>query len=166
MIQSSLLGGLFIGVLSALPVVNVANCCCLWITGGGVISAYLAQQENAPPLTARRGALAGLLAGLVGAVVWLFVAGTLDVFIAPLQQRMVDDMVRNARDMPPEVRAWLEQIGSRASAPFRLAAGLFFQLFAGAIFATLGGVVGAAFFRKPVPPPVPDDAVPPPLPPA
>ena len=36
MLQPALYGGLFIGVLSALPVVNIGNCCCLWFAGGGV----------------------------------------------------------------------------------------------------------------------------------
>jgi len=43
----ALLGGLFIGVLSALPVVQICNCCCLWIIGGGLLAAYL-QQQNQP----------------------------------------------------------------------------------------------------------------------
>ena len=46
MTQAVLLGGLFIGVLSALPFVNAANCCCLWIIGGGAIAAFLAQQDD------------------------------------------------------------------------------------------------------------------------
>ena len=166
MIQASLLGGLFIGVLSALPIINIANCCCLWITGGGLIAAYLTQQPGAPPLTTRRGALAGLLAGVVGAFVWLFVAGALDVFMAPLQERMVAQVLQNADDMPPEVRQWLETMGRSASAPFRIAAGFVFQLFAGMVFAPMGGAIAGAWFRKPLPPSSEaPDVLPPPLPP-
>ena len=46
MIQAALLGGLFIGVLSALPIINVANCCCLWIVTGGLLAARLAQEAD------------------------------------------------------------------------------------------------------------------------
>ena len=35
-LQPALYGGLFIGVLSALPLINIGNCCCLWVIGGGV----------------------------------------------------------------------------------------------------------------------------------
>ena len=161
MIQSALLGGLFIGVLSALPIINLANCCCLWITGGGLIAGYLAQ-----PLTRGRGALAGFLAGIAGAFVWLFATLALDVVIAPLQERMVANMVSNARDMPPEVRAWLELLADRASSPFRVLAGFIFQLMAGTLFATLGGLLAAVFFSRDLPPaPGGDVIVPPPLPP-
>jgi len=45
-LQAPLLGGLFIGILSALPVVSWGNCCCLWIIGGGVLAAYLDQQRD------------------------------------------------------------------------------------------------------------------------
>ena len=48
-IQPALWGGLFIGVLSALPLVNAGNCCCcLWVVCGGVLAAYL-RQQNSPP---------------------------------------------------------------------------------------------------------------------
>jgi len=171
-IQPVLLGGLFIGVLSALPIINIANCCCLWITGGGVLAGYLAQQNEGPsglsrkPLTPGRGALLGFAAGMVGAFVWLVAMLALDVVVAPLQERMVAEMVRSATDMPPEVRAWLELLADRASSPFRMVAGLMFQLLAGAIFATLGGLLAAVFFRRNVAPALGGDAiVPPPLPP-
>ena len=74
MLQPALFGGLFIGVLSALPVIQAGNCCCLWFTGGGVLAAYLAhQQDPRASIGLGRGALAGLLAGIAGAFVWLIV---------------------------------------------------------------------------------------------
>ena len=145
MVSSALLGGLFIGILSALPIINVANCCCLWIVGGGLIASYLSQADPRP-LTVGRGARAGLLAGVFGAVIWLFAAMAVNVVVAPLQERMVDSMIRNAQDMPPDVRAWLQMIGNRASSPLRYMLGFLFHFFGGVIFATLGGVLGAIFF--------------------
>ncbi len=59
--QPALLGGLFIGVLSSLPVIGIANCCCLWVILGGMLTVYLEQQAiesalsnipNLPPETA------------------------------------------------------------------------------------------------------------------
>ena len=165
MIQPVLLGGLFIGVLSALPIISVANCCCLWIVGGGMLTARFAQQESARPLGPARGALLGLLAGVVGAFVWLVAALALDVVVAPLQDRMVAEMIRGAQDMPPNAREWLEMVAGRASTPMRFIAGFAFQLF-GAVFAALGGLIGAVFFRRDVPPALGGDPfTPPPLPP-
>jgi hypothetical protein len=164
-LQPALLGGLFIGILSALPIIHAANCCCLWITGGGALAAYLAQQNTPQRLTKGQGALAGFLAGMIGAFVWLIAASALDVLIAPFQERIIAEVLRNAEDMPPEARAWLEMMGNQASAPFRLVAGFVFQLMAGFVFATLGGLLATVFTGNRLPPPPPGDLVPPPLPP-
>jgi hypothetical protein len=135
-------------VLSALPIINIANCCCLWIVGGGALAAYLAQQEDPSAMTAGCGATVGLLAGVAGAFVWLIVALAVDTVMAPFQQRMVAEVIRNAPDMPPEVREWLEMMGDRTAAPLRFAVGFVFQLLAGTVFATLGGVLAAMFFGR------------------
>jgi uncharacterized membrane protein YeaQ/YmgE (transglycosylase-associated protein family) len=164
-IQSALLGGLFIGILSALPVIQIANCCCLWMTSGGLLAGYLLPQWD-PPLTKPRGALAGLLAGVVGAFVWLIAASALDALMAPLMERLIEDAMASADDMPPQARAWFEMMGNRGSAAFRLTMGFMFQLSAGFVFATLGGLLAAVFFGKAVPPPpTQGDIAPPPLPP-
>jgi hypothetical protein len=77
---------------------------------------------------------------------------------------MVEGMIRSAEDMPPEARDWLETMGSGGSG-LQHAAGFAFHLFA-AIFAALGGLLGAMFFRRDVPPAIGGDPfIPPPLPP-
>ena len=157
-----LLGGVFIGVLSALPLISFANfCCCLWIVSGGALAAYLTQQSETTTLTPGRGAVAGLLAGVVGAVVWLVAAVLLDAALAPLQQRVVEEALRNAGDMPPGYREWMEAFGGRDAAPLRFAVGFGLHLFAAA-FAAVGGLLGAVFFGRPLPPPPTGEGVPPP----
>jgi hypothetical protein len=161
--QPVLIGGLFIGVLSALPIVQLCNCCCVWIAGGGALSAYLQQQQGeGPSLTVMSGARVGLLAGLVGAVVWLIVTQALDVVLAPLQERFLAEILRNARDMPPEVRTWLESVEAGRSGGYFF--GFFLMLSFGSLAAALGGAAGAAYFRKDVPPALGGPANPPPLP--
>ena len=104
MTQAVLVGGLFIGVLSALPIVNIANCCCLWIMGGGAIAVYLTRQDEPIPIGLLAGARIGFRAGVFGAVTWLIASILVDAMVAPLQQRVADLMLRNAVDMPPDVR--------------------------------------------------------------
>jgi hypothetical protein len=149
--QAALLGGLFIGVLSALPVVNIANCCCLWIIGGGVFAVYVAQQEQPLPIGLIAGARIGIRAGIVGAVIWLIASMAVDLMVAPLQQRAADLILRSAADMPPDARSWLEGMGDRASAPVRFVLGFLFQLFIATPFAGLGGLLGAAIFGTDMP---------------
>jgi len=146
------------GVLSALPLVAAGNCCCLWVVGGGAIAAYLLQQHQTAPLTPADGALVGLLAGLIGAVVRFAVSIPIDLVVAPMEQAMLQRMVETFT-LPPEVRDVIERYGrrdSQMSAAFFILSsvvGLMFWLFLGAIFSTLGGLLGAVIFRKNPPPP-------------
>jgi hypothetical protein len=160
MLQAVLLGGLFSGILSALPVVNFGNCCCLWILGGGALAAYLDQQSLGRHTTAGRGALVGLAAGVAGAFVWLIVSLLIDPLIGPMQQRLVGEFLQIAQDVPPEVRDSLESIGEGRS-PIGYLFGFVFTLCLGSLFSAIGGALAGAFFRNDVPPAL---GGPPPLP--
>jgi len=162
--QPALLGGLFIGVLSALPIVSICNCCCLWVIGGGVLSAYLDQQQDPSPTSPSRGAKVGATAGVVGAFVWLVVATVINLVMAPFQSAMLEAVTRNARDVPPEIREWLD---SMANAEPSFVANVFWfgiMLIIGSAFAALGGALAATYFRRDVPPALGGPMMPPPLP--
>ena len=162
--QPALLGGLFIGVLSALPIVSICNCCCLWVIGGGVLSAYLDQQQDPSPTSPGRGAKVGATAGVVGAFVWLVVATVINLVMAPFQSAMLEAVTRNARDVPPEIREWLD---SMANAEPSFVANLFWfgiMLIIGSAFAALGGALAATYFRRDVPPALGGPMMPPPMP--
>jgi uncharacterized protein YqgC (DUF456 family) len=162
--RSAALGGLFIGVLSALPIVGAANCCCcLWVLSGGVLASYLEVQQKDRTLTAGEGAAVGALAGVIGAFVWLPIAIMVSLVLGPFQRAFLEEFARNARDMPPEAREFLENLGGGGTTVGYL---LFFipQLFIGAIVAAIGGILSAAYFKKEVPPAMGGNWVPP-LPP-
>jgi ABC-type phosphate transport system permease subunit len=140
-LQPALLGGVTIGVLSALPVINLGNCCCAWILFGGALSAYLMQQNHPEPIQAGDGAIVGLLAGVTGAFVWVIASVPISLMMAPFQSEMANRMMRDAADMAPELRGIIE---SMSAAP---AIGI-------------GLIFGALMFKKNQPP-----VVPPPIPP-
>jgi hypothetical protein len=165
LIQAGLLGGVFIGVLSALPVISLANCCCLWIIAGGMLAAYI-DQAPGRRVAIGRGALDGLIAGAIGAFVWLFASLGLDVVLWPLQERMLSSVLESNADMPPEVRVWLERMVEDGGGALRYVFGFMFHFVAGLIFATLGGLLGATlFWRESVPPALGGPPPPPPIPP-
>lgn len=150
------------GVLSALPVISAGNaCCCLWVISGGVIAAYLFQQNRSTPMTPADGALVGLLAGLAGAVVRSLVSIPIDILIAPMEQAMVQ-RVLDMGTLPPEARDILERYGrpggAMSGAYFVVGriVGLMFWVFVGGVFSTLGGLLGALIFKKDAPPAVID----------
>jgi hypothetical protein len=162
--QPALLGGLVLGVLSALPLVNIGNvCCCLWVVSGGAVAAYLLQKNQAAPIGAGDGATVGLLAGIIGAIVWQVLQVPITLVMGPLVARMTDRIL-NTGDLPENVRPLLEMMQQNAG--FSLAGfiiGGFFTLIVSIVFSTLGGVIGAALFRTkvpPSPPPIPSPGPP------
>jgi Family of unknown function (DUF5518) len=167
-LQPALLGGVFIGVLSALPIVSAGNlCCCLWILAGGALAAYLLQQNQPAPLTPGDGAIVGLLAGLVGAVIHTVLSIPILLAFGPMQGKFIQSILENA-DVPPEMRPALDNLAAGgAFSVLHLIISFFFMIVVGAIFGTLGGMLGALFFKKnppPVaPPPVPPSGFPPPF---
>ena len=69
-LKPALIGGVLLGLLSAIPVVNLVNvCCCLWALIGGLLASYLYIKNSPVPASAGDGAILGALAGLVGAVI-------------------------------------------------------------------------------------------------
>jgi len=132
----------------------------MWMVSGGALAAYLEIQQKNRSLTAGEGAALGALSGVIGAFVWIPIAVALAVLLGPLQRAFFEEFARNARDMPPEVREILENFGGSGSVVGTVF-GFIFQLFAGTIFAAVGGVLSAAYFKKEVPPAVGGDWVPP-----
>jgi hypothetical protein len=151
--QPAVIGGVIIGVLSALPIVAAGNaCCCLWVISGGVVAAYLLQHNQTTPITPADGALVGLMAGLIGAFVRFAVAIPIDFLMAPIEHAMLQRIL-DTGTLPPEARELLERYSGRGgelSGAFMVIGrlvGLMFWLFLGSIFSTLGGLVGSLIFR-------------------
>ena len=138
------LGGLFIGVLSALPLISLANCCCLWIVVGGYLAAYVTQQNHPTPITVLDGASVGFLSGVFGAIVFTVAMVPVDLLIGPLQAQFVRRFLSTTSDMPAGFRDAIEQLPSASLISLSVLR-LFTMLLVGAIFASVGGMLGALF---------------------
>ena len=158
-LQPALFGGLFIGVLSALPFVNIANCCCLWVISGGVLATYLMQQNYPYPIAAADGALVGLLAGVFGGLLGVVLSIPIEMAMGPLQQRLLQSWVLSNPDIPPETKTMFENLASRGVSAVVIGFRLMFGVIVGAIFGMLGGLLGVAMFKKNAPPPPPPGTV-------
>jgi len=140
-LKPALLGGLIVGLLSAIPFVNY--CCCVWAIGGGALATYLYIKNSAVPVRPGDGALLGGLAGIVGGIIY-FVIG---IPIAYLMGA-----------------AAMEQAFARSGINLPLSGALLFLVsgFVGAILlvilSLLGGLIAVPIFEKrkgDVPPPTP-----------
>jgi hypothetical protein len=148
--QPALLGGLFIGVLSSLPVVGAANlCCCLWVVTGGVLTVYLQQQGRPEPVETADAVLAGLLAGLIGAAITTVVQIALYSATGEIWQEQFRSQLEANPEIPPRVRDALINLVSGRNMMVLVAA---VSLPVYAVFGMLGALLGLAFFRKKVPP--------------
>jgi hypothetical protein len=153
MLKPALIGGVLLGILSSLPIINLFNCvCCAWVIGGGALAAYLYVKDSPVPVTLGRGVALGLAAGLIGTIVSA-------LFSIPLYLLMnragmgVVEQIRQALDqisnVPPETREMFRTLSARGSMDvFFFLFGLLFMLVVYCLFAMLGGAIGVALFEK------------------
>jgi hypothetical protein len=152
-LQPAFFGGLFIGVLSALPFISAGNCCCcLWVLCGGALTTYLMQQNHPYPLKVEDGLLGGLLAGVIGGIIAVLLSIPLTMAMGDFQARMFERIANNP-DVPEETRRILDQIAMRSGAvgAMKLIGGLI-NICVDAVFGMLGGLIGIALFKKDAPP--------------
>jgi hypothetical protein len=172
----ALVGGLTLGVLSSIPLVNLGNCCCLWILLGGVIAAYmLVKRSPVMPIQTGDGAGVGALAGLIGSLVYLGLGLPISLFMPQNALHGVFERLRDLAQDPQskqQLEEMLRQMQHQGDLGQRLGGALFFWLVASVVatgFACLGGILGVAMFekRKGFPPPTayPSTWPPPPPPP-
>lgn len=171
MIQPALVGGVVLGVTSALPIIEWFNCaCCILVIGSGALATYIYLRDyptNIASMTYGDGGLLGLLTGLIGGLVWAAVEIPLSYFKMRFGMGLqdlakIEDLLGDT-SVPPLVEDLLT--GGALSLGV-LSFTLFVQLVIAMIFASIGGVIGVALFRSaasvdPRPPTAPGTPPPP-----
>lgn len=143
-LKPALLGGLIVGVLSALPFIGF--CRCLWALGGGLVAGMLYIKGSQTPVALGDGAIVGALSGVVGAIIYLI----LGLPIALLQGAadLEQQLSRSGLHLPFTGTVLLI-VGSVVAAVVLL------------VIATFGGLLAVPIFekRKPgdLPPPPPNN---------
>ncbi len=130
-LKPALLGGLIVGVLSAIPFINY--CCCIWSIGGGVLAAYLYIKSSPIPVTMGDGAIVGGLAGIVGGIIYLIIG--LPIAILFGMTAMTEQLSRSGVQLP------------FSGTLLMIVAGIIGAIIL-AVLATLGGIIGVAIFEK------------------
>ena len=157
-----LIGGVFIGVTSALPILNYLNCaCCILVIGGGVLAAYLYLRDypaQLPRMTYGEGAWLGLQTGLVGGFVWSLVAIPLSYIKLRLGLEIAELAQLEEALSDPEIPPMVREVVQRLLEQGVLTAGVLvvsviLYLVVSCLFATLGGILGVAIFQKKATPP-------------
>lgn len=168
-VKPALIAAVIFGVASAIPFLNFLNClCCALIIACGITAAYLQSQacERAgAPFAAGEGALVGLVSGLF----YGLIGGTLGGLMSMVtgmgdMTEMIEQMRSAGVEMDPATLDQATRFMESAGPALLLLMSIFFSLLLGAIFATLGGLIGGALFKKEGPPPaMPSAPTPPPM---
>lgn len=149
--QPALIGGLILGILSAIPVVSGANlCCCAWAVAGGIIAAYLYIKRT--PFSGYGDlAIVGAIAGLIGAIIYLVVGIPLSLLFTNASLGMISTIMERAN--PEQAAVFRQQMEMAQNQPLAgrlvtsLLVGLAFSVLL-ILFATIGSLIGAAIFGK------------------
>jgi hypothetical protein len=158
------MGGVALGLLSAIPFVSLPNiCCCAWAIAGGLMATYLYVKNSTVPARPGDGAILGAIAGVVGAVIYVILGPPLNIMTGnAMLGIMVGLMERFNPDMAGAMATQAEMMQSMPFVQQWIAAlpGALFGALMLVIFATVGGLLGVPIFekRKPdanLPPPPP-----------
>jgi hypothetical protein len=159
-VKPAVIGGVVLGLLSAIPFINFVNiCCCLWAILGGMLASYLYVKKSPTPASAGDGAMVGAIAGAVGAVISLIVGIPLSLLSGAAMREMMINMIERIDPSQAEMfRIQMEAAGQ--SIAREIVNGLIFAVLI-FVFAIIGGLIGIPLFEKrkagqmPPPPPPP-----------
>ena len=157
-LKPALIGGVVLGLLSAIPFISAANlCCCLWAILGGMLATNLYIKSSPTPVNAGDGAILGALAGVVGGVIAFVLGVPIAYAMGPTMRNLMVSLIENMDPQQAEMmRRQLEASGD-AIAPL-LFQGLITSVLL-FLFAIIGGLLGVPIFEKrksggPPPPPI------------
>ena len=166
--RAVLIGGVTLGLLSAIPPISFANmCCCVWVLGGGALASYLYVRRSQSPVLLGQGAELGALAGVVGTVVAHSIGIPLGLILGDSFNEFIAKAFENLNPQAgEEVRRAVEAAQAQTfvqKLPVILATAAFNTVIYIA-FATLGGLLGVKLFEQrgntvnnALPPPPPSD---------
>jgi len=145
MFVPALIGGGLAGILAAVPFVNCL--CCIWVIGGAMLAAYLLTKETPSQLSAGDGAIVGIFAGIIAAVVEFIVSIPFHAIENRLIQNMMERFSEYFEDLPSGWESFFE--GGDFTTSMGLSVfGLFITAVVFSALGALGGVLGISLFGK------------------
>jgi hypothetical protein len=149
--RPAVISGVAFGVAGAIPVLNWLNCaCCALIIGCGFLAAYLLSQQHKAAGVAflpGTGAQVGLVSGLVYGVVTSIASTILNAVLGLGDWQEVIRQMEEVGTMDPEMVEQINRFMETTGPTVLVLFGLFVSVLLGAIFATLGGLLGGSVFK-------------------
>ncbi len=134
-LKPALLGGLIVGVLSAvhslIPIVSL--CCCIWSILGGGLAAFLYIRSSTTPVNMGDGAMVGGLAGVFGGILYIIIGLPIALLVG--MTAMEEQLTRSGINLP-------------FSGTILMIVGNIIGAICLVVLSTLGGVIATAIFGK------------------
>lgn len=144
--KPAIIGGIVVGLLSAIPFVNIVNvCCCFWAILGGALASYMYIKASPTPVKPGDGAVLGLLAGVVGALIYIVIGIPLGILMGNTMMSLISGLMGSID--PRQAEMMRAQMQAGQSIISHILRGLF-SAFLLLIFSTLGGLLGIPIFEK------------------
>ena len=127
-------GGVLIGVISGIPFLEFINCaCCAGVLAGGVLAVFLYKKDlpDETLLTMSDGAVLGLIAGVVGAII----ASILSLFFGAMTFDLLERLAEYTDN--PELLDFLDEFNKESFGAIMMTFGFFMELVIDSIFGLL-----------------------------
>jgi hypothetical protein len=145
-LKPALLGGVVVGLLSAIPFLNIPNiCCCLWAIIGGAVGCFLYIRSSPTPVKVGDGAIIGLLSGVVGALIYLVVGVPLAIMTGGAINGVMIKLIESIN--PDQAEQFRRQMEAGASVAGAIGFGFVWAILL-IIFSTIGGLIAVPIFEK------------------
>src|SRR5437762_9257994 len=145
--KPAIIGGIVVGLLSAIPFVNLVNiCCCFWALLGGAIATNLYVRASPTPVKPGDGAVLGLMAGVVGALIYIVIGIPLGILMGATMMSLISNFMESVD--PRQAELMRAQMQAGHSTVTNIIQGLFSAFFL-LIFSTLVGLLAFPIFKRP-----------------
>jgi hypothetical protein len=151
-VQPALTGGMFLGLLSSLPIIAIGNFfCCMWILGGGGLAAFMLMKQRPNRITYGDAAFAGVLSGLFGAIVSTLISIPLRILLAndfESQRETLEQTFQGVPEFEGPIRDFMLRLASPEISVTTIGAIFFVNLLLYSMFAMIGGILTVALVNK------------------
>src|SRR5215471_2441466 len=151
-VQPALTGGMFLGLLSSVPIISAGNfLCCMWVLlGGGIAAVLLTRQRSLSSISYGDGAFAGVISGLFGAVVGTIIQLAFRAITAPFAANQLQELEKLMDQLGLEggTRDFLLRTFSGEISTLTVLFTFVSNLLVYALFAMIGGIIALAILRK------------------
>jgi len=145
-LKPAIIGGVVIGILSIIPIVNLGNiCCCLWAILGGLLATYLYVKASPLPASPGDGAILGAIAGAVGGVIVIILGIPISIVAGGITRELFVRLMESVN--PSQAEMIRAQMAAGSTVAGAVVNGIVLAVCL-VIFSTLGGLLGVPIFEK------------------